>query len=491
MGLMRFLVYPPDRIAGETVEQAYMSGIDRIPWRSRVRYSAGELTLERAVSESGNLHIPWLVEGHGQVTLSTGSLIERQEPYHLPVELARGQIGQIRNQLTEWQVIGLGAPEEVNNKLSEAQCYFSRAVADPHDSEQSAQLAEEALRVALDVAGQLAACYAEQALSVRHRVAPKLPSLLGANLGVSLLDQYTAREFLGTFNAAVVPLVWREVETSEGNCNWDICDKQIQWCRTHGLTVCGGPLLRLDRWSIPDWLYLCEGDFDSLMSFVAEFITAAVNRYKDRVDFWQCVGRLGTADFLSLSEDEKVQLAAQTIELTRSLDASTPVAVSFDRPWAEYMSHRELDFPPLHFADALVRADLGLTALVLELDMGYYPDGTLPRDPLEFSRQLDYWSGLGLPLYISVCVPSSNHEDPLARRRAKPPPGECSPKTQREWIGRYLPLLLARPYVHGVFWNQLRDAEPHDFPHGGLFDLRRHPKSALRMLASIRKAHLK
>ncbi len=491
MGLMRFAVTPPERISEDTVQQAYMSGIDRIAWQCRVRYSNGELALERSVSESGNLHIPWLVEGHGQVTLSTGSLMERQEPYHLPVELARGEIGQIRNQLSEWQLIGLPVPEEINNKLAEARGYFARAVAGPQGSEQSAQLAEEAIRGALEASNRLADCYAEQALTIRHRTSSKLPTLLGADLGISLLDNYTSREFLQTFNAATVPMVWREVETSEGNRNWSICDKQIEWCRSHGLTVCGGPLLQLDRWSVPDWLYVCEGDFDSLLSFATEFITAAVNRYKGRVDLWQCIGRLSAVEFLSLTEEEKVRLAAQTIELTRSLDPQTPVATSFDQPWAEYMSRQNLDFPPLHLADALVRADLGLTAVVLEMDMGYHPEGTLNRDPLELSRQLDYWSGLGLPIYLSLCVPSSNHPDPLARRRAKPPAAECSPRTQRNWIARYLPLILAKPYVYGVYWNQLRDSEPHDFSHGGLFDLRRHPKPAIHVLASIRKAHLK
>ncbi len=58
-------------------------------------------------------------------------------------------------------------------------------------------------------------------------------------------------------------------------------------------------------------------------------------------------------------------------------------------------------------------------------------------------------------------------------------------------MGRYVPLILAKPYVHGIVWNQLRDFEPHDFPHGGLIDLRRQPKPALAQLAAIRRAHLK
>jgi hypothetical protein len=50
---------------------------------------------------------------------------------------------------------------------------------------------------------------------------------------------------------------------------------------------------------------------------------------------------------------------------------------------------------------------------------------------------------------------------------------------------------LAKPTVRGVFWTQVRDSEPHAFPHAGLFDLRRHPKPGLRQLATIRQADLR
>jgi hypothetical protein len=128
---------------------------------------------------------------------------------------------------------------------------------------------------------------------------------------------------------------------------------------------------------------------------------------------------------------------------------------------------------------------------MLELNVGFHPGGTLPRDPVDISRQLDYWSLLGLPLHVSLCVPSSPHDDPLARRRVRLAPESWSLKAQQSWVAQVVPLLLAKPYVQGVIWNQLRDCEPHEFPHGGLFDLRRQPKPALRTLTSIRQAHLK
>jgi len=491
MGLMRFLICPPDRITEEMAQQAYLCGLDRIPWRGWVRWQAGELVIERMTTESGNLYIPWHVEGYGLLTLSTATLRERPEPYLLPLELARGKIVQVRNQLADWQSVGLVAPEAVEEKVRTSIRTFGEAVVAPQEAPASVGLAEEALRLAVDAGTMLATAFCEQALAIRRRAAGKLTSLLGADLGVSPLDDYTAGQFLQTFNAAIVPMVWRETEAHEGRFCWDIYDQQIAWCRDNGLTVLAGPLLEFDQRCIPDWLYLCDNDFDSLVSFSSEFVGAAVERYRGKVDVWISAGRVNTAEALSLTEEERVKLTARAIELTRALDPEAEVTISFDQPWGEYLARQGNDFPPIHFADALLRAELGLTGLVLEINVGYCPGGTFPRDPLEVSRQIDFWSMLGVPLYVAVAVPSSSQPDPLAQRRTIACAGAWTPADQQAWANRYLPLLLAKPNVRGVLWSQLRDSEPHSYPHGGLFDLRRHPKPALRQLASIRQAHLK
>ena len=70
------------------------------------------------------------------------------------------------------------------------------------------------------------------------------------------------------------------------------------------------------------------------------------------------------------------------------------------------MRQRHSDFPPLHFADTLVRAGVELSGLMLEMNVGYFPGGTLPRHAVEFNRQLDMWSLLGLPLWLSLSRPA-------------------------------------------------------------------------------------
>jgi hypothetical protein len=491
MGTMRFRVFPTERITAELVQRAYLTGIDRVSWPVRASTEKGELILQRSVADSANLHVPWTVEGHGPLTLVTGSLIERSEPYHLPLELARGTIVQVRNQLAEWQMIGLTVPGAATANLAKAVERFSWAAVEQGDEAVSAARAEEALQAALQASDLLAAAFSEQAMAARHRNEGNQFALLGADLGIALLDDFTSRHFLHSFNAAEVPISWRETEVTEGNFTWVFNDLQIEWCRAHGLKVLAGPLLVLDPRALPDWLLLFEDDFESVMDFASAYVKAAVKRYSDKVDYWICAARVNDAEVLALSEQERLQLAARTIELIRSLDYETPVLMSFDQPWAEYMRQQNTDFPPLHFADTLVRAGLDLAGLMLEMNVGYHPGGTLPRSPLEFSRQLDAWSKLGLPLWLSLSAPGSHGDDPLAFRKVSLPAGSWTLATQQAWAARFVPLALAKPMVQGVIWNQLRDNQPHDFPHGGLFDANGRAKPALHTLARIRRKHLR
>jgi hypothetical protein len=310
-------------------------------------------------------------------------------------------------------------------------------------------------------------------------------------VGISPLDEYPARQFLQAFNAAVVPFVWKEIQSGESSFDWDVCDRQIEWCRTSGLTVCGGPLIQFDDRYVPDWLGAGQRNFGTILDAASRFVQAVVTRYRTAVDVWIAAGRVNTGDTLSLNEEEKVKLTARSLELIRSLDSDKRAVIAFDQPWGEYLTRRTNDFPPLHFADALIRAGLGISGLALEINVGYSPGGSMPRDPLDFSRLIDYWGMLGVPLFLFLTVPSGSQPDPLAQRRVKLPPESWTPKHQQTWVNRFVPLLLAKPSVQGILWSQFRDSEPHDFPHGGLFDLRRHPKPALRQLESIRQAYLR
>jgi len=151
-----------------------------------------------------------------------------------------------------------------------------------------------------------------------------------------------------------------------------------------------------------------------------------------------------------------------------------------------------MDLSPLHFADALVRTGLELGGLELEICAGYDGSGTAVRDALDLSRLVDLWSCLNVPLYIALMLPSDDRPDPKASGSAKPLPGtRWTAEFQQQWVESVAPLLLSKPAVQGIAWNQLSDAVEHEYPWGGLFDEHGKPKPSLASLSVIRKIHLK
>ena len=92
MGQMRFYAPTPKKLLPHAVELAYVAGLEAIPWYSRNSLADDVLTIDRVVSESGNLYIPWSIPGIGDRVLSTCTLMERDAPYCLATELAHCDI---------------------------------------------------------------------------------------------------------------------------------------------------------------------------------------------------------------------------------------------------------------------------------------------------------------------------------------------------------------------------------------------------------------
>lgn len=495
MGLIRFFVPRRAGLPDDVLGRVYMAGVDEVPWQTRARWHEEQLIIERAESDSGNLFVPLVVPGHGELMLSTASLMERSRPYHLDVELARGTLNRLLNQVAGWESMGMSVPTEVRGGIAESRRLLAKAATNQDHPVQAVESAREAIAATLSAMQLLSDAYVAQAMAARHQQAGKLGTLLGVNLGSSRFSEAVARRIVPTFNTALVPLSWRTIEATEGQRDWSLCDAQIEWARAAGMKVCGGPLLQVDRWSLPDWMYLFgEGDEDSFRSCVAEHIQAVVARYRGKVHLWQCAARLNTSNDFDHSEEDRLRLAVLTVECIRRVDARTPLVITVDQPWGSFMSREDVDLSPLHFADALVRADLGLAGIGLEINLGYLPHGTEPRDPLEFGRQFDRWAMLGLPLLVTLTVPSSTAPDAQARFAAHAvncsTAETLSPQSGGQWGRDYLPVLMAKQPVQGIIWNQLLDSQPHAWPHGGLFDAQDQPKPILEVLESLRRAHL-
>lgn len=504
MGQMRFRLHSRDRIIPDGLERIYVAGPEEVPWSTTARWDGSELVVQRQVSDSGEVYVPWIIDGHGLHLLGTTTLVERERPYLLEIELARGLVHRIRNRLFLWESLGLETPEVLGRQLAEATRDFARGATMQQETAAASEAANRAISRAMSVADELIACYAQQLIAARQQQAP-ISTLLGVTLGSSTPPLKVRRQLLDACNIIQLPIAWRAIESREGHRDWKQTDEQLGWCQTAGLKVAAGPLLQIDDRGAPDWMYLWEGEFDNLARLMLDHVRTVVKRYAGRVHLWHVASRVNNGALLSFDEEQRLQLVAQALQLTRKIDPRTPIVVSFDQPWGEYLAKQDQDLAPLHYADALLRADLGISGFGLEINAGYLPNGSPHRPVIEYGRLFDQWSAMGLPLMVMLTTASRADADPEAATAIRVEPFGGSGATaaaetvdavqrsicpQEQWAKSVISMLLARPTVQVVMWNQLSDKGPHELPHAGLFDGSEQPKPMLQILRDLRKSCL-
>lgn len=496
MGVIKFRLTPSD-LPGRfpDLRKAYMTGLDRTPGRMSVELRPGQMICHREFPESGRLHVPWAIEGFGAPIVGTATLPERVEPYDLAVELARGKLNDVRNQAADWKQLGLRTPEEFEQSLHESQRAFARAATTQGNAEESARAAQRSLMASHTAADQLMAAYTEQVLQSRMSFTSRLPTWLGCSL-VEENPRHApwAPTLVECSNAARVGGSWALFALEQGQYRWDRFDTQLAWCRKRRLRPMAGPLLEFRAASLPDWLWLWEGDFDAISGLVVDLVRNTLTRYRGKVPVWQVVHRPASGDILGLSEEEQVRLTAKALQVAREADPKAQLVIGCDRPWAEWMGGSSFQLGPLHLADELSRAELGLAGISLEIAPGYGTPGSHLRDLLDFSRLLDLYALLNLPLHISLVIPSSAERDPRADETAQVEPSQWpsapTETMQADWAERWVALAVAKPFVQSVTWMQATDSSPHLYAHGGLFRADNSPKPIVERLKAFRKTYL-
>jgi hypothetical protein len=500
MGLIRLQVPERRWLTDDVLQRVHVVGLDNTPWPSRAEWDGDLLVVSPLVHESGRVCCPLRPEGRSELIYSTGTLMQRERPYLLDVELARGCVGQVRGCLATWEPAGLIPPAAMCQRLDRAKHELARAVAIQRDPQAAVAHARLAIEAATDAATLLGTSYAEQAIAAHRQGGLRAAPLFGINLGSTPLPPRVADQLAGIFQLAIVPVPWHDVATRGQQSSWEVPDSHLDWCERHGIKVCVGPLLQLDCRGIPPWLAVWEGNFESLLAMMINHVREVIDRYQGRVDLWQVASRPNVASGLPLAEQQRLDLLLRAIETVRSLDDQTSQIVMLDQPWAEYMAHDQSGLPPFLLADALLRANVGVAGLGLEINHGYQPGGTMPRSLLDFSYQLDRWSLLGVPLFVALTAPGIAREEatrctpqepcPAAAVNLIGRPEDYSAERQRQWVSDYLPLLLAKSNIQVLVWNQLCDDAPGGLPHAGLFDAAGHAKPVVDALRTILARYL-
>ncbi len=491
MGLMTFrLPSPAAGPANLEFRRAYATGLDRTPSRLTVELHAGVMICSKDSPESVRIFLPWPVAGQGTPIVGTATLAERSTTYVLDLELARGKLNDVRTQLADWIQMGLRTPPQLADTLKLAHRSFFKAVVSREQPDVCSAHAAESLGYSWRAGEQLMDAYSSQIIENRLTASSRLPTFMGCMVHGPPKGLPRGLDIPRLFNQANLSFGWRDAAPSEGRFRWDVLDAQIAWARSNALPIEIGPLIEFRKGALPDWIWLWAGDSDTISGLVADFVRQVITRYRGKIPVWHVVHRVGGGEILGLSEEDQIRIAARAVQVARQADSSAHITIGVDRPWAEWMGSSHFQLGPLHLCDYLLRADIGLSGIALEIAPGYSTPGSHLRDLFEFSRLLDLYAILNFPLHIWMAAPSADGPDPSAdpdvRVEAWQWPTPFDESRQTDLASRWIALAVAKPYVRSVSWLQTDDAVPHFYPHSGLLRPDGKPKPLVPWLKYLR-----
>jgi hypothetical protein len=482
MGVMRFTVHPAG-LLDDHIQRAYVSGFDGRVFPSRVESKGETIEFLRMNSDSGKLAVPYPVEGFGRPVVSTATLREHEDNYILALELARGKICQVRNQLATWEGLGMSIPQEFRKVHREAHTLFAKATACKLDVEKATTLANKAISKSCEAAETLTNAYVQQRLSVRLKKSQQMAVSFGCSLNDIDSANKNSESFCQAFNSAAIPIEWKSIEPQEGEYDWDASDALVEYCQANKLLMRAGPLLDLSEEGLPAWLKQWGHDFFNLQSFLCDFVETAISKYQGKVRIWEVSSRINTGGAFNLNEEERLILVARTLEVARKVDEEAQLFIRIDQPWGAYQSEGNHRLSPIQFVDALLRCGIGLSGVNLEISVGYEGRDCGPRDLLDFSRLIDQWSMLEIPLHVTLAFPSSSERGEACQSdltvESQTWRQPWSNEAQAAWINSNVPLLMAKQSVVGIYWTHLADGGQHVFPSAGLIDDAGAPKAGM------------
>ncbi|MGL6076082.1 MAG: endo-1,4-beta-xylanase [Fimbriiglobus sp.] len=390
---------------------ALAGGYDVSPAPTQHHLQDNILTLTKEANESGYLAMPWPgPQGHPEVCLSA-TLRERSEPYHLLIELARGKLNQLRCQTHDWQAMGLVVDDLGLMESQEITRLFGKAVRDP-DEPESSLLAIQALERAHRAGERLSASFAEQLLETRLGDGGPMETRLTITL-TKLPAPEVRDEIAHIFTSVKLIPNWSVLEPKESEYAWEEFDALVTWAFQAGLDVSIGPVIDLTAKRFPAWIQGWTGKLIHLVTFLDDFVSKIVNRYKDRVRSWQICAGFNYQDALSLGEDERLNLAAKLYDTARNLDPDCSWSLGIAQPWGDYLRYEDHTYSPLVFTDNLIRNGFQFHSLELEAmsrertpSMGFH-------DSISLYRLTELFGLLSIPLDVSFSDTADADAEPI------------------------------------------------------------------------------
>ncbi len=477
--MISFVVHLNGKLADKVnLAGAYVIGTDDVPLRAELSFKSGIISCKKRAAGPAGLALLWEVEGTGTVLLETIRVQERDRPYILQVELARGRLMRIANKLEDWGLFDYADSRSLMVKVDAARDLLIRAL-QADDAAQSAEIGQQALGAAVRCSEELSHFHASTLFTRRKQSGSPGRRLFGCALSLDKPTELARKRLTSSFDFAVLPVIWRDIEPTEQTFHWKPLDSWVEALSraSGGPALRGSPLLAFTERHVPDWLYIWEHDFDTIRDLAFEHIRRVIHRYGQHIQSWTVISGIHAPTCFAFSFEQLMELTRMAAALVKQVSPRGTALVELVAPFGEYYARNQRTIPPLLYADMVVQSGVGFDAFGLRFRFGPPTDGSFARDLFAVSALLDQFSKLGKPIHITgVEVPSrfgapgdvddnENGGDPSSGGHWREPWNES---TQAEWLQRFYEIALSKPFIESVCWSGLWDGPSSASDSGGL-----------------------
>jgi len=428
------------------------------------------MAVSRNRDESGRVYFIYPVDGRGEMLICTGTLPIREQPYELLTELARGTLNRLRNQISIWQEGGLTVAETVNQKVDAATKLLSASILGESSLDSDAT-ARKSIQLAMDAIFELSDSFGEQ-ISKFRREHNQLSNFWLANV-VGKNERFKASLSHDTFDLIEV------------NLNPECTSTNEQLASGHGNDL-GKRII------LGPWLDASVGGMSQSLIEVDDYLARKdqlliecrrqLDNLPKSTSLIHVAQGLNGIGHRHLSYPQQLQATVDMLRLVEDSLIEQPTMISFDFPWAERLAGAVGGVHPLQIADSLMRQGLSISFLGLDINLDYWPNGSAIRDPLQWIDLVDVWAQLGLPLIICLRLPTGAPRDmdaTIPDRSFNQTRSNLTDRNRLDYLETVLPMLAARPSVHGLIWNQWSDSDDPRYPHGGIVDAKGNEKTPI------------
>ncbi len=484
---MKFKIYSEGKLVKDfKLNGAFVFGTDDIAVRkSVIQFKNGTLICKKATDATSGLALLWKVDGFGKVMLQTTCLPERERPYILNLELARGKIMQIINKREDWSFFN--DINNLNEKFQEIQGLFTEALQNIDQPEKASKLADRSLAGAVQLAEDFAVMQSEQAFKQRVKNKSLGRGCLSCRLDLSKIDNPSYIEKMQSlFSFISIPVNWAEIEKQKGEYDFSELDSVLKAVAKKKMALAAGPLLKFAPEYIPSWLKKQGVTFQEIRDSAYNFITKIVARYSNLIKAWQVISSMNVVNFFGFSFEQMLEITRAGTMAVKATNNKAFKIIVISNPWGEYYANSQFTIPPIVYLDMVIQSGIKFNAFGLDLAFGKDQDGMHIRDMMQLSSVLDLFSLLGKPLYITdLQIPSSTIKNSVSAE-AGIWHRQWDEKLQKQWLEKFYKIALGKPFVDSVSYSSLMDNNNLIIPNSGLMDENMNPRESFKVLDKLR-----